>query len=604
MSPVPALSSPFPTARVPLALTLLGCAALAQSTTRVSVDSSGLQSNGTSGDPAVAISADGRFSVFNSAASNLVAGDTNLVRDVFVHDLLTGATERVNVDSTGAQANGDTQIDASISGDGRYVAFDSLATNLVPGDTNGVQDVFVRDRLLGTTTRVSVGAGGVQGNAFSQWASISSDGRYVAFASAATNLVTGDTNSSTDVFVRDLVAGTTVRASVTSAGAQVSGNSTWPRISLDGRCVAFRNVSAGLVAGDTNGVQDVFVRDLIAGTTERASVDSGGVQGNAASAFDGGIALSGDGRYVAFESGASNLVAGDTNAAVDVFLRDRQVGTTERVSVGAGAAQGNSVSRLPSISYDGRFVAFYSLASNLVASDFNSSGDVFVRDRASPGTTTLASLTTGGAQGGAQSATPAISASGRFVAFSSLAGNLVAGDNNGVQDVFVRDRGTPPSSPGYAACFGDLGGGALCPCLNNGPSGGQAGCLNSLGSAGRLLGAGSPSVFADTFVLSGTGMPNSSALYFQGTDLMGGGSGVPFGDGLRCVAGTVIRLGTKTNSGGASQFPAAGDPSVSVKGACTVGVMRTYQVWYRNTATFCTPDGFNLTNAWVVFWTL
>jgi hypothetical protein len=160
---------------------------------------------------------------------------------------------------------------------------------------------------------------------------------------------------------------------------------------------------------------------------------------------------------------------------------------------------------------------------------------------------------------------------------------------------------TPPNS-GVPFCFGD-GSGTACPCGNASAVGAESGCLNSLGSAGKLVGTGNGSIAADTVVLAGTSMTNSSALYFQGTTRAGAGLGTVFGDGLRCAGGTVVRLGTKANLAGASSYPDVGQPSVSVKGLVTVPGTRTYQVWYRNSAAFCNPEGFNLTNGWEIVWT-
>jgi Tol biopolymer transport system component len=259
---------------------LLGSAASAQVTQRLSVDSGGVQGNGNSYSPSTSI--DGRYVAFHSHASNLVPGDTNGFYDVFVHDRITGATERVSVSTAGVQGNGDSSYGytPSISSDGRYVAFSSLATNLVSGDTNTFSDVFVRDRQNGTTERVSLDSGGAEGNGDSVAPVISGDGRYVAFESFASNLVAGDTNGTWDVFVRDRLAGTTERASVDSSAAEANGQSHWPAISSDGRYVAFQSYASNLVAGDTNGFADVFVHDRLNGMTERASVYTAGAQAN------------------------------------------------------------------------------------------------------------------------------------------------------------------------------------------------------------------------------------------------------------------------------------------------------------------------------------
>jgi len=426
-------------------LCLAGSAA-AQATLRVSVDSAGAQGNNDSGGDRLWMSADGRYLAFCSDASNLVTGDTNNVVDVFVRDRQLGLTERVSVDSAGAQAIGSISDFPAISDDGRYVAFRSAAANLVTGDTNGTWDVFVRDRVAGTTGRVSVSSAGAQANSLSgmDGTSMSSGGRFVVFSSGANNLVTGDTNNMVDVFIRDRQLGLTARVSVDSTGVQGNGNSGYPTaISADGRYIAFESQSSNLVAADTNGNGDVFVFDSVSGTTERVSVNSAGAQVNGANYVP---AISGDGRYVAFGSNATNLVAGDTNAFGDIFVRDRVGGTTERVSVDSAGTQSNAHSgdQMLSISPDGRYVAFMSQATNLVAGDTNGSQDIFVRDRQAA-TTERVSVDSAGAQGNGNSYFAWISGDGRHVALASDASNLVAGDTNLKRDVFVRDGGC--SSP-------------------------------------------------------------------------------------------------------------------------------------------------------------
>jgi len=426
----------------------LACSpASAAYTERVSVSSSGAQGN--SGSWISSISADGRFVAFYSGASNLVPGDTNGVPDIFVRDRLTGTTERVSVSSAGEQGNG-WSGGASISADGRFVAFYSWASNLVPGDTNGVPDIFIRDRLTARTERVSVSSAGEQGNGRPGGASISADGRFVAFVSDASNLAPGDTNAWADVFVRERLTDRTERVSVSSSGAQGNSHSGSVSISADGRFVAFDSRATNLVPGDTNGRDDVFVRDRLTGRTERVSVSSAGEQGNSVSYAP---SISADGRFVAFASRASNLAPGDTNGYDDVFVRDRLTGTTERISVSSAGAQGNYESWWPCISADGRFVAFHSPASNLAPGDTNGCYDIFVRDRLT-GTTERVSVSSSGAQGDGDSCAPSISADGRFVGFVSSASNLVPGDTNGMCDTFVRDRlgygggpGTVPISP-------------------------------------------------------------------------------------------------------------------------------------------------------------
>src|SRR5829696_10193877 len=323
-------------------------------------------------------------------------------------------TTRVSVKSNETQTFG-VSSQSEMSLDGRYVAFVSGGANLVTGDTNGKPDVFLRDRVAEKTTRVSVSSAEGQGNGRSDMPSISRDGRYIAFYSEATNLVSGDTNGRTDIFVRDVVGGTTRRVSVATGGGQANGNSAFPAISDDGRQVAFGSAASNLVSGDGNGVQDIFVRDLSAGTTRRVSVSSSGTGGNGHSLVP---AISGNGDVVAFVSEATNLVAGDTNGSRDVYVRIRGTSTTQLVSVGAGGVPANSLSAEPALSRDGRYVAFDSSASNLVPGDTNGFQDVFVRDRVA-GTTQLVSAWPAGTPTNRLSTAPDISESGQVVAFTS-----------------------------------------------------------------------------------------------------------------------------------------------------------------------------------------
>ena len=364
-----------------------------------------------------------------------------LLAALFVPAAAAGAarqTHRVSVSSAGVQGNNNSGYNSppSISANGRYVAFESDASNLVPGDANGFTDVFVRDRTLHKTYLVSVGPGGVQANNASYGPAISADGRYVAFTSDASNLVTSDTNGFTDVFVRDLKLHKTYLVSVGAAGLQGNNVSDEASISANGRYVAFESDASNLVSGDTNGYADVFVRDRKLHKTIRVSVSSAGVQGDNISADP---SISANGRIVAFVSLADNLGPGDSNAFLDVYARDRKLHKTARVSVGTAGQQGNNDSYVPSISADGRYVAFESDASTLVPGDSNGHTDVFVRDRKLHKTVRV-SVGTTGVQGNGPSYVPSISADGRYVAFTSDASNFVAGDSNGYSDVFVRDR--------------------------------------------------------------------------------------------------------------------------------------------------------------------
>ena len=419
------------------------------STQRVSIDSNGNPTNDESGD--VGLSADGRYVAFWSSATNLVEGDTNGFADIYVRDRQTGVMERVSVSSNGGQSNG-ISYNPGFSSDGRYVLFSSVATNLVEGDTNDDWDVFVHDRQTGETERVSVSSNGGQSNGQSapgQY-TISEDGRYVGFVSSATNLVADDTNGTWDVFVHDRQTGVTERVSVSSNGGQSDAQSWRASLSGDGRYVAFSSVATNLVADDTNGTWDLFVHDRQTGVTERVSVDSNGTEGNSWS-FTRMADMSFDGRYVAFNSASSNLVIGDTNEQVDVFVRDRLTGVTERVNVDSNGTEGNASSYITNIeiSGDGRYVAFVSAASNLVIGDTNGKNDVFVHDRLT-GETERVSVNSNGNQsdddnGATYGTDISLSADGRYVGFTSLANNLTADDTTASdlaqgREVFVHDR--------------------------------------------------------------------------------------------------------------------------------------------------------------------
>jgi Tol biopolymer transport system component len=423
-----------------------------------------------------AFSLDGRYVAFSTYADNLVPGFTSNATSVFVRDTSTGAIDPISVTPAGNLSNTEGSLDPAISSDGRYVAFWTFATDIVANDTNGVADVYVRDRQTGATTLVSGGPAG-QSNGYSETPAISGDGRYIAFDSSASNLVTGDTNGAQDVFVRDRQTGATTMVSPSG-----NGNSLEASMSSDGRYVAFESGATNLVSGDTNGSFDIFVRDTVLGTTTRVSVGAGGAQ-SAGESTDPQI--SGDGRYVTYRSAATNLVAGDTNGVEDVFVYDRQALTTTRVSVGGAATQGDAASEGPSISADGRYIAFSSNATNLVSGDTNGYRDVFVRDRQT-GRTTRVSTDQNLAQANANSASdefsfvraPSISPDGRYVGFTTLATNIVTPDANGTNDLIIRANPVPtitsvtPTSvargatatitvngtyfiPGVAGAFGD-----------------------------------------------------------------------------------------------------------------------------------------------------
>ena len=399
-------------------------------THRVSVDSDGRQSNNFSRTPS--ISADGRYVAFESNANNLVADDLNGVSDIFIYDTHTGNIRRISADSNGDPSNAHSS-NPSLSADGRYVVFQSDSSTLVADDTNIDSDIFVYDTQTNNIRRVSVDSNGNQADSNSYHPSISADGRYVAFASNASNLVAGDTNNTTDIFVYDTQTSNIRRISVNSNGDPSNHSSFNPSLSADGRFVAFQSYANNLVAGDTNHRNDIFVYDTQTSNIRRVSVSSNGDQSDRSS-FNPSI--SADGRYIAFESDADNLVAGDTNGVSDVFVYDTQTSNIRRVSVNANGDQSNSDSFGASISADGRYIAFESDASNLVVGDTNDTTDIFVYDTQT-GNIRRVSVDSNGEQSNDYSSHISISADGNYVAFESRATNLVESDTNNLSDIFV-----------------------------------------------------------------------------------------------------------------------------------------------------------------------
>ena len=418
-----------------------------QQATLVSVNRSG-SSRGSSQAYRPEISANGRFVVFESTSRNLVEFDiaNPPYQNLFVRDLVAGTTRLVTINSAGTGGGNGRSVRSSISASGRFIAFTSEASNLVTNDTNGhLSDTFVRDQVTGTTRLVSVNSAGTgSGNGVSLWATISADGRFVVFQSNAGDLA-ADALGGT-IFMRDMVAGKTILVSVNHTGTG-NGNGFSGRawISPNGRYVTFSSQASDLVTNDTNGsVEDVFVRDLVAGTTKLVSVNSTGTgSGNDASLTNYRSTVSANGRFVAFYSVASDLVPYDYNGKGDVFVRDTVAGTTELVSVnytGTGGGNNHTGSDY-GISPDGRFIIMNTWATDLVENDFNGTyTDVFVRDRVAGRTTPLGINIAGTGTGSPYGSTDAVmSANGRFVAFTSYAADLTNNDKTTNGDVYVRD---------------------------------------------------------------------------------------------------------------------------------------------------------------------
>jgi Tol biopolymer transport system component len=397
----------------------------------------------------------------------------------------SGSIERVSIDTAGRQATDDSYAPA-ISADGRYVAFDSEAEDLVGRDDNRVTDVFLRDRTTNRTSRISVSSKGEEGDRGSYTPAISGNGRWVAFVSEATNLVKNDTNSDPDVFLRDRKKKRTIRLSLATDGRETTGGTSPvisrngryvvynvgtplrsvgndsdlagmfiydtathkrarlpnvagvdPSISTDGRYVAFSSEVRDLVPGDTNRKFDCFVLDRRTKKIRRVSLGAQGQQGNGESS---GAVISADGRYVAFSSTATNLVRRDTNGADDIFVRDLRAGTTRRVSLTVAGRQTDGTSGGPVLSADGRYLLYLSAARNLMPGAMGGADFHIYWTDLRTGVLRRVTANPAGRPANAESTSfPSMSADGHTVAFGSRASNLVPHDTNHRDDIFVRD---------------------------------------------------------------------------------------------------------------------------------------------------------------------
>lgn len=573
---------------------------VAQTTSLISGDALGVPALGDSSRPE--ISADGRFVVFASSAPNLVANDTNGVADIFVRDRSAALTSRVSLSTTGQEAHAPSLL-PKISPTGRWIGFDSAAANLVANDGNGKVDVFVFDRDMSVLTRESVAQNGSDPDGDSYVQAISSDGRWVVFSSLAANLVPGDTNLWRDLFIRDRWNASTQRCVLGLAGAEPNGLTIRAVMSADARFIAFESRASNLVVGDTNNTMDVFVLDRNTGAIARQSVGPVGEEGNGE---NDGPSISGDGRFVGFASYSTNLWPNDTNASSDVFLRDRVSGVLELASRSLGGGVPNQDSHLPGLSFDGRFASFNSMASDIVPADTNGVGDVFVLDR-SNGSVQRVSVPTAGGEGDGLSIFPVMTWAGDEVVFESYASNMVPGDANQMRDVFIA-RGALADGPLFE-CLPGSGGVIACPCSNP-PSESGRGCDNSAATGGaKLLSTGVPSLAEGTlvFVTHGETM-SATSIVLQGNALVA--SGVTFGQGVRCAGGSLKRLYVKSASSGSITAPQPGDPSVSTRSAAlgdpiSPGSLRWYAVYYRDPIV---PGGcpaastFNITQTAQITW--
>lgn len=509
-----------PSTKLALAVLCLSVPSTAQTvggssgvTEHVSATSDGALGVGTS--TAARLSADGRWVAFHSFAQ-LLPADTNAFADVYAYDRQTGTLVGVSVDPGGAYGNAGS-YGPDISADGRYVAWESGSDNLVPNDFNTWVDVFVRDVVLGTTIRVSSSAAtGHAANGASSFATISDDGRYVAFRSSASDLGVPDTNLLGDVYRYDTWTDTMVRVSDGPFG-EADGNSYRPRISGDGSRVAWESYATNLVAGDVNGFKDVFVAD-VGGLPQLVSRTPAGQPANSSSDLP---APSFDGRFVAFNSWATDILP--VSAALNVFRYDTLTGQMELVSQSSAGLAGDDHSHAASISADGRYVGFESEATNL-APLAGPTWNAYLRDVDLGLTWTVGRPS--GAAGVPDDVTggPSLSADAATVAFVSRATTIVPGVGTPLQyEVFVRELHPDP----FAYCTS-----ATTP----------SGCQPSVSTSGW------PSATAGGgFTIQATDVPNrKTGLLFYG---LAGPAALPFQGATLCVAPPLLRSFVQPSGG-------------------------------------------------------
>lgn len=397
----------------------------------LSSSTSGTLGNNTSDSPAM--TPDTRYVVFSTASTNLVEGDANGMRDIFRKDIQTGELARCSLTSAAVEPNQHCYAPA-ISGDGRYVIFRTTASNLVPDDTNTVDDIFCKDMASGDLTRVSTDSTGAQANGKSDYPCINGDGSYIAFASWATNLVAGGTTG-TQIFRKDRVSGEVEIVSESGAGTLGNGNCSSPRISSSGRYIAFGSAATNLVPGDVNARYDVFRKDMDTGAVLLCSCTQSDFQGDYDSSEP---SMSTDGRYVTFTT-ISKLLAADVNDSADTYRKDLTTGLLAACSTSPAGAYVSGITTYSAISDDGRYVAFRANTLQLAGSSSSHTWSVYLKDMQTGRVLHCANsaTNTGGTTSGSHA--PCISADGRYVAFSSSSDDLVPGDTNARSDIFRKE---------------------------------------------------------------------------------------------------------------------------------------------------------------------
>lgn len=551
---------------VPLVVLLSSSVAFAQSLTLQSANPAGLPVSGANGS----ISQDGRFVLLVSSSTQMLPNDLGGFPDAFLRDRLNGDVQLVSPNTAGGFANGGV-VTATLSANGRSIAFASAASDHVVGDVNPFADVFAAERTtLPAIELISVSTSGVQANGYCYVPAPSFDGRFVVFASAATNLVSGDTNAVDDVFLRDRQLGTTRLLSQSALGVVGNGASSRPAISDDGRFVAFQSLASNLVTSDTNGtIEDIFVHEVATGAITLASIGAGGVQGSWWSRFP---RLSADGRYLVYTTRASELTGLPTATIDQIVLHDRALGQNELASVDSLGQAADARCTTGYVSADGQRVVFSSQADNL-GGGVSGTFDVFLRNRTAQ-TTTLCSADIGGQPIAADSFATALTSDGEQLVMASD-GALVPPDNNSVSDVFLLDFATaPPHVTRY--------------CTAKTTSGG---CVPTIGANGEPHATGYDSFFVFAKVIPA----QKSAILFWGRQP----TGVPFGGGTLCVAPPSIRTPARSTggfSGCSGNISFHFRQSYMTLQGILPGDSIYAQFWFRDPG-FSPPDNMGLTDA-------
>jgi hypothetical protein len=469
--------------------------------TLASTSDAGIKGNNLS--QGLFISADGTKVAFWSLATNFDPGDTDQFADIYVKDLATGDITLASTSDTGIKGNNDS-IGASLSDDGTKVAFYSNATNLDPADKDAVFDVYVKDLSTGALTLASTSDAGTKGNDYGLEPFLSGDGTKVAFRSSATNLDPADTDSFDDVYVKDLSTGDLTLASTSDTGAKGDGASISHSLSDDGTKVGFDSSATNLDPGDTDSIEDVYVKDLVTGDITLASTSNAGIKGNNVSAE---ASLSDDGTTVAFFSGATNFDAADTDSDFDVYVKDLSTGDVTLASTSDSGTKGDSTSFGAFLAPDGTKVAFVSFSDNLDPGDTDSIEDVFVKDIVT-GDITLASTSDQGIKGNDLSFGGHFSDDGTKVVFLSSATNLDPADTDANEDVFVKELGATPGECTITGTSGD-------DLLRGTPN---ADVICGLGGNDKLRGSG-----GDDLLIGGGG--NDALVGGSGGDMLQGEAG-------------------------------------------------------------------------------